>query len=124
MKHELRKLYKFEGKIYSLDGLSKVVGVDLTQMTTREIYRMGYNRFFRVCNYNNSNRASFKYYTAEGEKIGWQFGEQTYFDTEAERDAERARCQAIREESKRRTELLKKISELDTETLEKIVNNL
>lgn len=124
MKYELHKLFTFEKGIYTAEALSQKLGKNILEMKHTERVKMGCHRFHRICNYNSPLKASFKYHTISGEKIGWQFGEKTYFDTEEERDAERARCQKIREESKHRTELLNKLAELDTDTLEKIVNSL
>ena len=124
MKHELHELYRYDNEIYTLEALSKVIGQDLTQMKPIQRHRLGLNKFHRVCNYNTPSKASFEYITIEGVKIGWQFGEQTFFDTEEERDAMRAEYQKIREESKRRTQLLNRLAELDTDTLEKLINSL
>jgi hypothetical protein len=124
MRHELRKLFTFEKGIYTAEALSQKLGKDVLEIRYKELVEMGCHHFHRICDYKSPSKATFKYHTISGEKIGWQFGEKTYFDTEEERDAERVRCQKIREESKRRTELLNKLAELDTNTLEKIVNSL
>lgn len=124
MKHSLDTLYTFENKIYTIEALSKLLGTDLTKVKYSAKRKMGCARFTRIANYNSKTKASFVYHSIDGEKIAWQFGEHTYFDTEAERDEARENHKKEQELSKHRTELLKKIAELDTETLEKLVNNL
>ena len=124
MKHELKALYTFENKIYTPDALIQKLGKDITKMRYRERLELGCRHFHRVCDYKAPHKATFKYYTVEGEKTAWQFGETAYFDTEAERDEARENYKVMREASKHRTQLLNKLAELDTETLEKIVNGL
>ena len=98
MRHNLKELYKYENKIYTLKALSEMLKKDLTQMTYREIHNLGIHSFHRCCNYNTPSKATFEYITTEGVKIAWQFGEIAYFDTEAERDEARAEYLAYREE--------------------------
>lgn len=124
MKHSLETMYVFEKKIYTIDALSKLLGMDLTKIKYSERREMGCKKLFRIADYNSKSKASFVYCSIDGEKIAWQFGEHTYFDTESERDEARENHKKELKASKYRTELLKKIAELDTATLEQIVNNL
>lgn len=124
MRHSLETMYVFENKIYTIDALSKLLGTDLTKIKYSKKREMGCKKFFHIADYKSKSKASFIYYSIDGEKIAWQFGEKTYFDTETERDEARENHKKEQETSKYRTKLLKKIAELDTATLEQIVNNL
>jgi hypothetical protein len=120
----LNELFKHNGKIYDIEALSQELGKDLTTMTRREMLKMDLHTFHKVCDYKAPHRASFKYITLEGEKIGWQFGEKVFYDTEEERDQARKEYRLEYEAIKYRNKLLKQIQELSTEELEKIVNSL
>lgn len=124
MMHELRELYTYNNETYTADALSKVIGKDITTIRYRELTALGCSKKHCTCNYNTPTRASFKYNTINGIKTAWLYGEQTFFDTEEERDAVREERRQIREQMKYRNELLKKIQELSTEELEKIIKNL
>jgi len=121
MIHELHDLYSHEGKYYTVEALNEKVGYDITEFKYAERMDRGFRKVHRICDYNKPNRASFEYYTTEGVKVGWQYGERYFFDTEEERDEQREIYRRNREESKYRNELLKQIKELATEELEKIV---
>ena len=124
MRHELTELYTHNGKTYTAEALSKVIGKDITTIKYRELRELGCARKHCICNYNTPNKASFEYITINGVKTAWQFGEKTFFDTEEERDAAREEYRQTREQMKYRNELLKKIQELSTEELEKIIKNI
>ena len=100
MKHEIKDLFKYNGKIYTAEALSIVIRKNVTIMTYREKEMYGCKRYFRTCNYNTPTKASFTYYDLAGEKIAWQFGEKVFFDTEEERDKAREEYKASREENK------------------------
>ena len=124
MMHEMREIYTYKGKRYDEKALSKELHFDVSNARFDFLNRVGICRFHRMCDYKKSNRASFDYITPEGIKTGWQFGEKVFFDTEEERDAERAKFQKSREENKHRVELLNRLQELSTEELERIVANI
>lgn len=124
MIHEIKEIYTYGGKRYDEKALSKKLQFDVGNAKFDFLNRMGIRRFRRICDYKKSNRASFDYITLKGVKTGWQFGEKIFFDTEEERDAERAKFQQTREESKHRIELLNRLQELSTEELEKIVASI
>ena len=124
MRHDLKELYTYKGKTYTVEVLNKIIGKDITTMKHRELRELGCQRKHNICNYNTPSKASFNYYTINGVQTGWQFGEHTYFDTEEERDTAREEYKQTREQMKYRNELLKKIQELSTEELEKIIKNI
>ena len=124
MKHEINELFSYNNKIYDAQAMSKLLNVDITVLNFKERKALGCKKMlYRICDYNKPNKGSFKYNTVNGEKIAWQFGEKTFFDTEEERNQAREEYQASREESKYRNKLLAKINQLTTEELENILKN-
>ena len=78
----------------------------------------------KVCDYKIKD-GSFKYTDLDGtEKIAWQMGEKTWFDTKEERDQAREDYAREYEETKYRTKLLARLKELSTEELENLVKGL
>lgn len=67
-------------------------------------------------------------HTAQGKRTIYTYGEKTWFDTEAERDAYRAQRNAEREEETQKNKLLKTIMEhykdMSLEQLEQVVATL
>ena len=122
MEHRMSELYIYEDRRYNAEALSNVIGYNVATMKYRQLQVIGVKRMSgKTCNYKTSNRASFTYYGSNDIQTAWQFGEHTFFDTEAERDAMREAHKASMAQSHYRTELLKKINTLSTENLEKIV---
>ena len=124
MMHEMTEIYTYEGRRYDEKAMSEKLHLDVNNVRFSFLNRIGVHRFHRICDYKKSNKASFDYITLEDVKTGWQFGERVFFDTEEERDAERAKFQKSREENKYRVELLNRLQELSTEELERIVANI
>ena len=127
MKHEMKDLFKYNGKIYTSNALAVILKINPAEMKYFERKENNVNIFRRKCDYNTPTKASFTYYDLAGEKVAWQFGEKVFFDTEEERDKAREEHKAIREENRERQGYLNKIMEyysnMTTEELKKISKN-
>lgn len=122
MMHKMSELYIYEGRRYNAEALSNVIGYNVTTMKYRQLEVIGIKRMHgKSCDYKTGNRASFTYYGSNDIQTAWQFGEYTFFDTEAERDVMREAHRESVAQSHHRTELLKQINTLSTTDLEKIV---
>lgn len=91
---------------HSITELTKVEGIGVTVKTSDSQKSL----LWRVCNYKQNN-GSFKYIDNGMEKIAWQFGEKTWFDTQAERDAYRAENNKAYDELVARNKVIKQITE-------------
>ena len=127
MKHEMKDLFKYNGKIYTSKALAAILKINPTEVKYFERKEKNIDIFRRICNYNTSTKASFIYYDLAGEKVAWQFGEKVFFDTEEERDKAREENKILREKNKERQICLNKIMEyysnMTTEELKKISKN-
>ena len=78
--------------------------------------------------YINNSKGIINIYTAQGKKVGYLYGQYTWFDTEAERDEYRAQRNTEREEETKRNKMLKAIMEhyknMSTEELAKVMATL
>ena len=118
MKHSIKELYKINGaKFYTEDYLAKY---DIPKAKSYAL-EAGWS----VARYLSPNTDEFRIYTVEGVKIGYAYGEKTWFDTREERDAYRAEQKIAREASGRKNKVIKKITEkLKTMSEEELVNLL
>lgn len=82
----------------------------------------------RPCVSLGTDKGTKNIYTAKGKRVIYTYGEKTWFDTEAERDAYRAQRNAEREEETQKNKLLKTIMEhykgMSVEQLERMVVTL
>ena len=123
MMHNVNELFNINGaKLYTKDY------IEAHNIPKRNIYDIhnegGWGHVYHI----NSSKSTFNYYTAEGKKVGYLYGEKTWFDTEEERDAYRAERNIERAEETKRNKMIKAITEhlknLPTEELEKIMATL
>lgn len=115
MKHAIRELYHINGKngLYTMEYLRKH-NIQVANWEERndngKARSVGSLGGSYVLNIHDAN----------GDRKGYKYGEQTYFDTEAELMEEKQRFNEKRAANARRREVLKKFEELSTEELEKI----
>lgn len=116
MKHAIKDtLYHIYGKngLYTVEYLQKH-GI---QMATDDEWRPK-GKAYRVLYLGGSYVLNI--HDANSDRKGYKYGENVYFDTEAELMEEKQRYNAQRAENARRKEALKKFEALSTEELEKI----
>ena len=123
MMHNVNELFHINGqKLYTWDYIEK------HGIQKRNIYNTHDQSGWSEVMYINNSKGILNIYTAQGRKIGYLYGEYTWFDTEAERDEYRAQRNAERAEETKRNKMLKVIMEhyktLSTEELEKLVATL
>lgn len=115
MKHSITELRR--KKSAPISKIFMVGYLDEKDSTTQKISS-------KTCDYKKNN-GSFKYIDVDGtEKIAWQMGEKTWFDTQEERDQARIEYNKEYESKKYRTQLLERLKELSTEELEKLVKSI
>lgn len=111
MRHDVRELYKINDvKFYTEDYLE----TNNIPKANRRTHTTGWS----VALYLGTNKDDFRIYTADGIKIGYAYGEKTWFDTREERDAYRAEQAIARAESARKNKIIKLIHEALTEMSE------
>lgn len=123
MMHNVNELFHINGqRLYTWDYIEKY-GIQ-----KRNIYNIHDQSGWSEVMYINNNKGILNIYTAQGKKIGYLYGQYTWFDTREERDAYRAERNVEREEETKRNKMLKVIMEyyktLSTEELEKMVASL
>lgn len=119
MRHDMNELFHIVGnpKIYSKKAVEFV-----NQPIRRDEARKG--DAVRIHSKINSGKA-FRIYDEIDSKeyrLGYQFGEKTWFDTEEELKTAREEYQRERKEIHERNALLKELANLSTEELRKLVN--
>lgn len=120
MMHTHEELYKINGqKLYTMDYIE---ANNIPKAT-----RHGSTGWCK-CYGLGPDKGTKNVYTAQGMRVVYTYGEKTWFDEEAERDAYRAMRNAEREEETKRNKMLKAIAEyykaMTTEELEAFVATL
>lgn len=106
MMHNVNELYHIDGqKLYTKDY------IEAHNIPKRNIYDIHNEGGWSEVMYINNNKGIINIYTVQGKKIGYLYGQYTWFDTEAERDEYRAQRNAEREEETKRNKMLKTIME-------------
>ena len=123
MMHNVNELYHINGqKLYTKDY------IEAHSIPKRNIYDIHSKAGWSEVMYINNNKGIINIYTAQGKKVGYLYGQYTWFDTEAERDEYRAQRNVEREEETKRNKMLKTIAEyykpMTTEELEAFVATL
>lgn len=123
MMHNVNELYHINGqKLYTKDY------IEAHNIPKRNIYDIHNEGGWSEVMYINNNKGIINIYTAQGKKVGYLYGQYTWFDTEAERDEYRAQRNAEREEETKRNKMLKAIMEhyknMSTEELAKVMATL
>lgn len=119
MRHDMNELFHIVGnpKIYSAKAVEFV-----NQPIRASKAQKG--DAVRINRKGNSGKA-FRIYDEIGSKeyrLGYQFGEKTWFDTEEELKTAREEYQRERKKIHERNALLKELANLSTEELRKLVN--
>lgn len=121
MMHTYKELYQIGGKGYYTEDYLIVNNIPMGKRFSDE------NKA-RHCISLGTNKGTKTIYTTQGKRTIYTYGEKTWFDTEAERDAYRAQRNADREEEVKRNKMLKIIMEryktLSTEELEQVMATL
>lgn len=120
MMHSHEELYKINGqKFYTMDYIE---ANNIPKATRHD------NTGWGKCYGLGPDKGTKNIYTAQGIRTVYTYGEKTWFDTEAERDAYRAQRNAQREEETKRNKMLKTIMEhykaMSTEELEQVMATL
>ena len=120
MMHDVNELYHINGqKLYTKDY------IEAHNIPKHNTHSEG---GWSEVRYINNNKGVINIYTAQGKKVGYLYGQYTWFDTEAERDEYRAQRNAEREEETKRNKMLKAIMEhyksMSTEELAKVMATL
>lgn len=123
MMHNVNELYHINGqKLYTKDY------IETHNIPKRNIYDIHSEGGWSEVMYINNNKGIINIYTAQGKKVGYLYGQYTWFDTEAERDEYRAQRNVEREEETKRNKMLKAIMEhyknMSTEELAKVMATL
>lgn len=123
MMHSVNELYHINGqKLYTKDY------IEAHNIPKRNIYDIHSEGGWSEVMYINNNKGIINIYTAQGKKVGYLYGQYTWFDTEAERDEYRAQRNVEREEETKRNKMLKAIMEhyknMSTEELAKVMATL
>ena len=123
MMHNVNELYHINGqKLYTKDY------IEAHNIPKRNIYDIHSEGGWSEVMYINNNKGIINIYTAHGKKVGYLYGQYTWFDTEAERDEYRAQRNVEREEETKRNKMLKAIMEhyknMSTEELAKVMATL
>lgn len=123
MMHNVNELYHINGqKLYTKDY------IEAHNIPKRNIYDIHSEGGWSEVMYINNNKGIINIYTAQGKKVGYLYGQYTWFDTEAERDEYRAQRNVEREEETKRNKMLKAIMEhykiMSTEELAKVMATL
>lgn len=123
MMHNVNELYHINGqKLYTKDY------IEAHNIPKRNIYDIHSEGGWSEVMYINNNKGIINIYTAQGKKVGYLYGQYTWFDTEAERDEYRAQRNIEREEETKRNKMLKAIMEhyknMSTEELTKVMATL
>ena len=123
MMHNVNELYHINGqKLYTKDY------IEAHNIPKRNIYDIHNEGGWSEVMYINNNKGIINIYTAQGKKVGYLYGQYTWFDTEAERDEYRAQRNVEREEETKRNKMLKAIMEhyknMSTEELAKVMATL
>lgn len=123
MMHNVNELYHINGqKLYTKDY------IEAHSIPKRNIYDIHSEGGWSEVMYINNNKGIINIYTAQGKKVGYLYGQYTWFDTEAERDEYRAQRNVEREEETKRNKMLKAIMEhyknMSTEELAKVMATL
>ena len=123
MMHNVNELYQINGqKLYTKDY------IEAHNIPKRNLYDIHSEGGWSEVRYINNNKGIINIYTAQGKKVGYLYGQYTWFDTEAERDEYRAQRNTEREEETTRNKMLKAIMEhyknMSTEELAKVMATL
>ena len=123
MMHNVNELYHINGqKLYTKDY------IEAHNIPKRNIYDIHCEGGWSEVMYINNNKGIINIYTAQGKKVGYLYGQYTWFDTKAERDEYRAQRNTEREEETKRNKMLKAIMEhyknMSTEELAKVMATL
>ena len=123
MMHNVNELYHINGqKLYTKDY------IEAHSIPKRNIYDIHSEGGWSEVMYISNNKGIINIYTAQGKKVGYLYGQYTWFDTEAERDEYRAQRNVEREEETKRNKMLKAIMEhyknMSTEELAKVMATL
>jgi hypothetical protein len=123
MMHNVNELYHINGqKLYTKDY------IEAHNIPKRNIYDIHSEGGWSEVMYINNNKGIINIYTAQGKKVGYLYGQYTWFDTEVERDEYRAQRNVEREEETKRNKMLKAIMEhyknMSTEELAKVMATL
>ena len=123
MMHNVNELYHINGqKLYTKDY------IEAHNIPKRNIYDIHSEGGWSEVMYINNNKGIINIYTTQGKKVGYLYGQYTWFDTEAERDEYRAQRNVEREEETKRNKMLKAIMEhyknMSTEELAKVMATL
>ena len=123
MMHNVNELYHINGqKLYTKDY------IEAHNIPKRNIYDIHSEGGWSEVMYINNNKGIINIYTAQSKKVGYLYGQYTWFDTEAERDEYRAQRNVEREEETKRNKMLKAIMEhyknMSTEELAKVMATL
>lgn len=123
MMHNVNELCHINGqKLYTKDY------IEAHNIPKRNIYDIHNEGGWSEVMYINNNKGIINIYTAQGKKVGYLYGQYTWFDTEAERDEYRAQRNTEREEETKRNKMLKAIMEhyknMSTEELAKVMATL
>lgn len=123
MMHNVNELYHINGqKLYTKDY------IEAHNIPKHNIYDIHSEGGWSEAMYINNNKGIINIYTAQGKKVGYLYGQYTWFDTEAERDEYRAQRNVEREEETKRNKMLKAIMEhyknMSTEELAKVMATL
>lgn len=120
MEHSMSELFHIVGKpgVYDSSYLD-AYGIFEREYTSDIPQGFAYRISYYVC------KKELKVHTAEGFKIVYPVGDKRWFDTEEERQNERAEREKIRAANAHRRELLKKLDDkLTTKQLEKLIEKL
>ena len=123
MMHNVNELYHINGqKLYTKDY------IEAHNIPKRNIYDIHSEGGWSEVMYINNNKGIINIYTAQDKKVGYLYGQYTWFDTEAERNEYRAQRNVEREEETKRNKMLKAIMEhyknMSTEELAKVMATL
>lgn len=123
MMHNVNELYHINGqKLYTKDY------IEAHNIPKHNIYDIHSEGGWSEVMYINNNKGIINIYTAQGKKVGYLYGQYTWFDTETERDEYRAQRNVEREEETKRNKMLKAIMEhcknMSTEELAKVMATL
>ena len=123
MMHNVNELYHINGqKLYTKDY------IEAHNIPKRNIYDIHGEGGWSEVMYINNNKGIINIYTAQDKKVGYLYGQYTWFDTEAERDEYRTQRNVEREEETKRNKILKAIMEhyknMSTEELVKVMATL
>lgn len=120
MEHSMNELFHIVGK----PGVYDSSYLDAFSIFEREYSSDIPKGFAYRVNYLTCKK-ELKVHTAGGSKVVYPVGEKRWFDTEEEREVERAEREKIRAANAHRRELLKKLDDrLTTKQLEKLIEKL